>query len=196
MKVPCLTRRIPLTALVLGVACFPGCREAKKQNSSAAEVAPPKPTSVEPVGSDQRDVNKKVSAKGAPPKDAKQQAPGVKQLPVSAGSPVTATSSDQADLEARRPTSPSTKTSPEKAYAAAKKLQETAAQLARRGKLDTAYASALQGWQSVRTQQADARCQKLAADLLNDLETYGEQLPNASTRAGGSSINAKPLRFE
>lgn len=85
------------------------------------------------------------------------------------------------------------KTSPAAAFALAEDSRKKATNEARQGNIEAAYGLALSGWEAARVHEDDPACRKLAAELLRDLETYGEQI---SADSSDAALGSKPLRFE
>jgi hypothetical protein len=94
------------------------------------------------------------------------------------------------------PSGSSRKRSPQEAVAAAKNSQQSATQFARQGKLEPAYRAAVEGWQMVRIHSSDPNCKQLAAQLLEDIKNYSDQLVKAAGGEAGMPNDSKPIRFE
>lgn len=93
--------------------------------------------------------------------------------------------------------SPSTrKPSAQDALKSAKNFQQAATTYAEQGKLEPAFKSAVQGWQVLRTHQTDPNCNQLAAELLENIKNYSDQLAKAAGGEAGMPDDSKPIRFE
>jgi hypothetical protein len=181
-------------ALVLGVApltlCSAGCtQDSSKDRSTQESELPQEPTP--------------TSSAPKLPKPSVEKADLAAQANADAGEPVDTNSPIDSEAHAEKPapsappnTGDSPNGTPAQAYSAAMDSRQTATRQARAGKLEAAYAAALKGWQAVRAHPNDPRCQSLAAELLGELEIYGERLSDAAGDVNGSGLGAKPLRFE
>ena len=80
-------------------------------------------------------------------------------------------------------------------YQAARAVQQKAQAAAKRGQLASAYSDTLSAWESMREFTDDQDCRALSAELIKELEAYGQKL---SSRQSGLPPNTldKPVRFE
>lgn len=80
--------------------------------------------------------------------------------------------------------------------ASALKAQRSARSAADNGQFDSAYTESLSAWQSLQEQADDDACQMLAAEMLKELEVYGEKLSDAAKHRPTGNVIKKPIRFE
>lgn len=179
---------------------FAGCKEKQKATSAEANNEAQTVSRMTAEGS-------KGNASNAKPKSSEPEVsvPSIRpmaadsstsemsdQIPVSedpaTGSPAVSPESSNSG--------PTGKRSPQDALAAAKKYQESATNLARQGKLEPAYKAAVEGWQMVRIHPSDPNCKKVAAELLEDIRNYSDQLAKAAGGEAGMPNDSKPIRFE
>lgn len=80
---------------------------------------------------------------------------------------------------------------PENAYQYAVAQQSVAAGEAADKKNSAAYSGVLKGWQALQPHLGDSRCRQLSAELLVEMEAYGEQLSPLS-----QPLIGKPLKIK
>lgn len=89
----------------------------------------------------------------------------------------------------------STGKGPKFAHQGALARQQKAKVAARDGNIKMAYTDSLSAWESLREFPDDDACRKLSAELLSELEVYGEHLSSRPTGLPPNSVE-KPIRFE
>ena len=193
---PVIKRRQTILVLAL-LAGMGGC---KRQ-----EAAPRKDSQTEVKTSSQK--------KDAAPEDSKPKSiPASTQsatvaAPASPASPDSSDAAPKADVAgsdtgapALPPESASSaslrKPSAQDAIKSAKNFRQAATTYAEQGKLEPAFKAAVQGWQLLRTHQTDPNCKRLAAELVDDIKNYSDQLAKAAGGEAGMPDDSKPIRFE
>jgi hypothetical protein len=73
----------------------------------------------------------------------------------------------------------------------ASQQRSTAAARANKQKYDSAYTELLKGWQALQPHLSDSRCRQLSAELLVEMEVYGEQFST-----NGQPSIGKPLKIK
>ena len=80
-------------------------------------------------------------------------------------------------------------------YRNARSAQQKAHIAAEHGQLPNAYTESLQAWESLQDLSDDSDCKTLSAELLKELESYGEKLSTKQSGLPPRSLD-KPVRFE
>ena len=99
-------------------------------------------------------------------------------------------------VDSAQPTSASQ--NPKKAaaqYLAAKNARSLAGTKAKNGEIASAYVETLSAWESLRDCAFDKDCRSMSAELLKDLEFYGEKLSAQQVGLPPNTLE-KPIRFE
>jgi hypothetical protein len=79
---------------------------------------------------------------------------------------------------------------------AAVRLQQMAQSAAQGSDFSSAYSESFTAWQSLQEHLKDPECKILSAELLKDLEVYGDKLTEEAKEQGREPVNRKPFRFE
>lgn len=93
---------------------------------------------------------------------------------------------------ASQPKLPTAKFStPGSALSYAKIQRSKSSEFSKSGDVNKAYQEALEGWQALQPHLANKECEELSRSLLNDLNSYGEQLGASSIRTIGKRLTIK-----